>query len=284
METRHHVLGRTVGALTAVLTMSLAACTGDGASEDADSTGETSAETTPSPTPTPAPRPVVDACYRLTLQQLDEAQLDVAAVPCTQPHTTQTYLMATLPADLDPLDGSAVAAAADRRCRTGLAPWLRATPARLALSRARHAWFVPDEDDLAAGARWLRCDVAVTRRDTALLNLPEQARGLLKNDASLDRYGRCARTDQAGIAAGEGGRVCSLPHTWRAVAARRLGTAGDAYPGAAVRRDVLGRCEQPARAFTGNSTGDIAVGWLPPSRAGWAAGDRFGLCWTRTRE
>ncbi|WP_370618922.1 septum formation family protein [Mumia qirimensis] len=284
MVTRHRVIVRALGALTAVLTVGLTACTGDGSSDEPDATGTTSSPSA-SPTPTAAPRPVVDACYRLTPAQLDEAQLDVAPVPCTQPHTTQTYLVAMLPDEVDPADGAAVATAADRGCRAALRPYLRATPARLALSRATYAWFVPSDDDLEAGARWLRCDVAVSRSDTTLLPLPVKAHGLLRNDGALDRYGRCARTGRAGIAAGEGGRACALPHTWRAVAARRLGAARDAYPGgAAVRQDVLSRCEQPAREFTDNSTADIDVGWLPPSRAAWASGDRFGLCWTRTRD
>lgn len=78
--------------------------------------------------------------------------------------------------------------------------------------------------------------------------------------------------------------MCALPHTWRAVSATRLGASADPFPGPSVRGDVLDRCEDAARAFTGNSTGDIDVGWLAPTRSAWAGGQRFGLCWTRTRD
>ncbi|MGH1562491.1 septum formation family protein [Mumia sp. DW29H23] len=284
MAARNHVLTRAVVALVAASTLTLSACSGDDSSGEPEATATGESSPSASATPTVAPEPALGACYRLTVAQLTEAHPEAAPVPCTQPHTTQTYLMTTLSGIAEPIDATAVAATAQRQCRGALRAYLRATPARLALSRATSAWFVPTDDDLEAGARWLRCDVAVSRTDTTLMNLPENAAGLLRRDAALDRYGRCASTDQAGIAAGRGGRVCALPHTWRAVSARRLGAAGDPYPGASVRGAVLDRCEDAARAYTDNSTGDIDVGWLPPSRAEWAAGDRFGLCWTRTRE
>ncbi len=210
--------------------------------------------------------------------------MDAAAVPCSQPHTTQTYAVTTLSGITSPDDAAAIAATAERLCRAGLRGYVAATAGRLALSRVTHAWFVPTQEDLEAGARWLRCDVAVLRTDTTLVNLPASARGLLRRDSALNRFGRCARTNAAGIASGQGGRVCALPHTWRAISAQRLGAAADPYPGRAVRGNVLGRCEGVARDYTGNSTGDIAVAWRPPSRAQWVAGDRFGLCWTQTRD
>ncbi|MBW9206430.1 septum formation family protein [Mumia sp. zg.B17] len=282
MPARTPVAGRAVVALVAASAITLSACTGGDGSDDPGSraTGDSPSA---SPSPTTAPEPIAGACYRLSAPQLAEAQVGVAPVPCTQPHTTVTYLVTSLSGITEPIDATALAANAERRCRAALRTFVRATPARLALSRVRSAWFVPSDQDLDAGARWLRCDLAVSRTDTTLMRLPAQAAGLLRRDSALDRYGRCARTDLAGVRAGRGGRVCALPHTWRAVAARRLGTARTPFPGPSIRGEVLGRCEGAARAFTDNSTRDIEVGWLPPDRAAWAQGQRFGLCWTRTR-
>lgn len=265
--------------LAAVVALTLAGCSGD----DRDDPGGADA-TTPSASPEPAAAPAAGACYRLSRAQLDEAHVDAAAVACPQPHTTQSYAVTTLAGISAPDDAAAIAATAERQCRAGLRAYVGATAGRLALSRVTYAWFVPTQDDLDAGARWLRCDVAVLRTDTTLVNLPRDARGLLRRDSALNRYGRCARTNAAGISAGRGARVCALPHTWRAIAARRLGAAADPYPARAVRGNVLGRCEGVARDYTDNSTGDISVAWRPPSRAQWVAGERFGLCWTQTRD
>lgn len=269
-------------ALVATLTLALTACSGEDADEpDAPKDDDT---TSASPSPAFAPAPPVGACYRLSQPQLSEAHPEAPPVPCAQPHTTQTYAVTTLAGITAPVDSTAVAATADQQCRAGLRRFVAATPARLALSRVSYAWFVPTQDDLDAGSRWLRCDVAVLRTDTTLVSLPADARGLLRRDRALNRYGRCARTNAAGISTGAGGRACALPHTWRAIAARRLGAAAAPYPGRSVRGDVLGRCEQVSRDYTGNTTGDISVAWRPPTRAQWAAGERFGLCWTRTRD
>ncbi|KHL12051.1 putative regulator of septum formation [Mumia flava] len=294
---RHHRQHRAVrGAFAATATLALlalGACTGSddepGAETSADATSEeadpddggtASEQATASATPTVAPPPADAACYRVTFAETQEAQNDAAGVACGQRHNAQTFHVGRLSATAPP---AAVVSEARDTCRRQLRRHVGATTERLALSRVESTFYVPSDEDLAAGARWLRCDVVVKRTADTLARLPRRSAGMLSDDEALDRWGACAKTGESGLNEGRGQRICDLDHTWRAIDAQRLGSGDDPYPGRSeVRGDVLERCEDPARAWTGNETGDIAVGWRPPTRAAWAAGERFGLCWTRT--
>lgn len=259
---------------------------GDPGSSSADSAAKTSA--TPTPTPTAAPAPARGACYNLATSQLFDAHSSVGPVSCKGHHTTQTYLVTKLGAatigDPDAINSAAIIDAADRKCVRALRAHLGANRTRLALSRFTYAWFVPQEADFKLGAKWLRCDVASRHGTSTLAALPRKTAHLLDSDEALNRWGTCAKASSRGLQAGKGQRICAAKHNWRAISIRTLRKASAPWPGdKAVRRGVLKRCEKAARSFTGNTTGTLVVGWLPPTRTQWQDDRRYGLCWAKTQ-
>lgn len=282
-------------AATAVLvTAAATACSqntetaNDPATTTTASPSATTSTPEPTATPTAAPPPEDGACYDLTADQTTAAHSIVPPVRCKARHTTQTYAVGRLSkaaiGDPAAVDTDAIVTAAEATCARRLPGHLDATANRLALSQLTYAWFVPPESQLALGARWLRCDVVARRTSSTLSALPRTSAGLLGSDASLDSWGTCAKGTGRALQAGRGQRICGDRHDWRAIDVRRLGQAGDSWPGdKAVRAGVLARCEKAGRTFTGNTTGTVEVGWLPPNRAQWKDGRRYGLCWVKTR-
>lgn len=244
----------------------------------------------PSPTTpaaTAAPAPAVGSCYALTAGALQTAHDASPTVPCTADHTARTFVVETLTdddlGDPEAVDTELLARRADERCRAALPAEVGAETRTLALSRLRSAWFVPTEDDLALGARWLRCDVVALRDESTLAQLPDDTADMLATEDRLERWRTCAQASLAQLQAGQGQRMCALEHDWRTVGTRRVGDASDPWPGdAAARGRVLERCEGQVRAYVDDPLATVTVGWLPPTEAQWAEGARFGLCWART--
>lgn len=119
--------------------------------------------------------------------------------------------------------------------------------------------FTPGQAQLERGARWVRCDV-VARTGNQLIELPA-AQPLLAKGVP-EQLRSCQ--DAAGVDVS-----CGRPHSYRVEAVYRA--AGNDYPDptryAAAAR---GRCQE--------LTGKAGNFWQPPSRQGWAAGDRFIRC------
>ena len=241
--------------------------------------------TTPEPTETTAPPgpeepgPAVAECRRLPR---NEALLGVSlrtspVVRCSQGHNAQTYFVGRL-------DDAAVKAAlrGDRarvyakvadRCRRQLTQWLGGDGSDLALSQFRFVVGVPTMTDLAAGARWLRCDAVVRRTERSFEPLPRNTRGVLASGRA-ERYRLCIKGDI------EDGNtvVCSLPHRWRSASAVRLGSPAADFPGGNVvtaqMRDI---CATRVRAYLG-TTSAFDYGWTRPTKSAWETGDRYGVC------
>lgn len=280
------LVSQTVRLIAVVALVTAAGCSGPSA-ETADSSKPDKA-TAPSPTQTAAPAPGADACYQLVAADVDRAHNESTPVPCTSRHTSQTYVVDTLAAatigDPQDIDGDALLAAAEQRCRSALPEQVGGSAKDRALSRVTFAWFVPSEAEIAKGADWVRCDVVASRDDTDLATLPRSSKDLLAPDEALERWGICARATAAELQAGKGQRMCAVTHNWRAVSTYRLGDADAAWPGEkSVGGRILQRCEKPVRAFLDDSTGAVTVGWLPPTSAQWAQGRRSGLCWANTK-
>lgn len=237
-------------------------------------------------TPPPSPPPKEGACYTLRLGHLTDAHDDSPPVKCRKKHTSQTFLVTTLPrktvGDPESINTKEIAQAADQRCSRALHQHLGGDKEALNLSRLRSAWFVPDEEEFARGARWLRCDVVAYRTTNKLATLPRKTAHLLEPSDALDEWGTCAKASTRGLEAGEGQRMCAIPHNWRAIETRKLGKKSDRWPGAkSVREDVLDHCEEAVRSFTGNETETANVGWLPPTKKQWRSGQRYGVCWAK---
>lgn len=233
----------------------------------------------PEPTPVPAPAPPVGACYNLTVADGLELSTGAAAVPCGHRHTSVTVAVSRLkqPADGSPLPLESVSA--QRRiaksCKAKVDAHVGGSRESRRLSRVQAVWFSPSASEAETGARWYRCDLVIAGDPTNFAALPRKTRGLLNGDGAR-RYGTCGT---AAPGATEFRRVsCSRPHTWRARASINL-PAGSKYLSkkAGAGADAACRDIEAQRAVTATR---LRWSFEWPTKAQWAAGQRYGLCWT----
>ncbi|HET8718829.1 MAG TPA: septum formation family protein [Nocardioidaceae bacterium] len=301
-------------ATTAATTVTVAAvllqsaCTGDGSPQPAQSppqsagSGTASAGTaaddgtttrggaSPKALRAPPPEPPEEgACYRLTLEEASKASSDREPVPCGSRHTSVTLHVGHLRGGgteaegTTPPDTQAILDQVSRVCPRHLARTIGGDRSERRLSRLKAVWFTPDEEQLAAGADWFRCDaVALAGRDRlAPLPRPKRLDGLLDRGNALARWGTC------GTAAPGSDRfqrvICSSRHSWQAVATLHL-AGGDKYPGRrTVRRAGDDRCRDLVRSLADSSL-RFRYGWEWPSRDQWQAGQHYGLCWAPSNQ
>ena len=76
--------------------------------------------------------------------------------------------------------------------------------------------------------------------------------------------------------------MCNQSHTYRAVAALRLGAEDASYPGESVTKDDGSqRCDDFVSDLLGVG-GGYSYAWTYPSSEDWDNGQRFGYCWNKT--
>jgi hypothetical protein len=76
--------------------------------------------------------------------------------------------------------------------------------------------------------------------------------------------------------------MCTQAHTYRAIAAIRLGAADAAYPGTGKTLSAGKQQCQHLVAQQLGVTGGFTFSWTYPSNDDWIAGQRFGYCWNQT--
>jgi hypothetical protein len=286
-------------ALAAVLTVAGCGLFGGGSGDAADAPSDESSsesafdETEPSTGPPDrtarprpeAPRPVVGDCRRLDWRDTRRAITDAGSDPtrCNTAHTAETFARGTLDVvpgsggepDTRRLGGTSV------QCRSALVDWLGGDDAAYELSMFAYVLAVPTAEDLAAGARWWRCDVFATDRPGELTRLRDTTRRALAG-RTADRWATCvrgkldARPEQV---------LCRGRHDWRGVSAHRLGGRGADYPGRNVVADRMRKtCQDEIGAYEGDPLEGFDYGWLRPALADWRAGQRFGFCFAQTRD
>ncbi len=253
----------------------------------AEAPGQLDDPTTPSTTPTstrddgsldmlPTP-PAEGTCRRLTVADLTRAVDDSARTSCREPHTARTIRVGALDArvlDRSGADAPAVAEQAGAQCDRAFARYVGGDIEDRRLSRLQPVWFTADEQAIAAGALWVRCDVVAYLTDERLATLPRDLAGVLDGDGG-SRLGLCStRAPQAERARNV---ACSLPHTWRAFSVIPLG--GRSWPGVAtVREQGDERCSKRARSEQGNPD-EWRYGWQWPTQEQWRTGRTYGYCW-----
>ena len=264
--------------LTATLiatVLSLSACS---SSDQPKAAGPTSASPTSAPSPPPAPPR--HACYALDFAQAAEPTTSAPPVPCRSGHTAATIAVGTI----DPVaDGHLLAVDSDtvqrqiaNRCRARLASYLGGDEQTRRLSRLAVVWFSPSLSQSDQGATWFRCDLVALAGHDQLAPLPRRTRDLLAADGALDRYGTCGTA--APSAAHFQRVICSAPHTWRARATIDL-PRGSRYLSKAAGAAADASC----RDIESRAASDVlklkwSFEW--PTQDQWAAGQRYGYCWT----
>lgn len=277
-NTRRRLLTALATLLVAVLALSGCAA-GNSADEPAsESSPGASSSTTEAAVKVPkAPRN--GACYRLDVRDAAKSASTADPVPCTKPHTTKTIHVGRLGAEGKVAPDFRNASVRDRltaTCNREAHAFLGGDLADRRLSRLQVVWFAPTQQELAEGARWMRCDVLALGRSDSLMTLPRlKMQGVLDRAAGADTFGLCG-TASPGTRGFE--RVaCGLRHSWAAISTIPISDA-KRYPGVAkVRAAGDQACSDQVNART--SELKFAYGWEWPTLAQWKAGQRFGYCW-----
>ncbi|QZY30279.1 septum formation family protein [Nocardioides coralli] len=248
----------------------LASCSGDDQGTNVDPAQVDAVET-----------PELGACRVLTPQDVAQPSNATRTVPCSEPHTAETYAVGQLPAELDDVayDDEALGRFAYSTCSEKFEKFVGGDESLVMRSVVSWAWFRPSETAWDDGARWYRCDIVGGGDNSAeYVDLPPTSKGLLQGKVD-DKWLVCA--DGATVSAAA--RVpCSEPHSWRAVTTIKLGEPEDDYPGDRVvevrTRDF---CDSSVGAVLGYPVKyDFAYTWF--HEAEWEVGNRRSVCWAKT--
>lgn len=252
-----------------LLTLLLTACSGGSDHKapvkkvDTDGDGKVDTPVTKVTELPPDPRfgmPQVGQCHAMTRAQSRTPVATTTAIPCRRRHTTVVAYVGLVRKAITSRTPIAKRQKVARRlCQPAFNRAAGGTPADRATTLLTWTFFTPAAAQVERGARWVRCDV-LARSGKQLVPLPPAA-PLLK--AGIPEPLRVCQTG-AGLDVS-----CGRPHQFRVDKVFRV--AGAAYPDlTAFTLTARTRCEQ----LTGRPGGY----WQPPSRPGWASGDRFVRC------
>jgi hypothetical protein len=224
--------------------------------------------------------PKLGACYRLSPEDTREPSNASEPVPCTAPHTAETFAIGTLPESTgEDYDSPDHGQWIFRRCGRAFERFLSADESLTMRIQLSWAWFRPSERGWDKGARWYRCDLVGGPDDTTKYrDLPRTAKGLFRARPP-EEWLTCAR----GATVMDSTKVpCSEQHDWRAVTTIKLGTPEDRYPGDRM-------VEVRSRDYCSDSVGawmnypvDYEFGYTWFREAEWQAGNRRSICWAKT--
>ncbi|MCW2867495.1 MAG: Septum formation [Marmoricola sp.] len=224
--------------------------------------------------------PRLGACYVLAPEDTASPTSTSPPVPCTQPHTSETFAIGTLPASTgDGYRDQAHGRWVYTTCEKAFEKFLALDESRALRVTLSWAWFRPSEADWKDGRRWYRCDVVGgTAEATSYQRLPRTARGLFRAKPP-EQWSLCAQGPSV-LASKK--LPCTRPHDWRAVTTVKLGAPKAAYPG-----DRLVQVQ--SRDFCSDSVGawmnypvDYEFGYTWFHEAEWKAGNRRAICWAKT--
>lgn len=226
--------------------------------------------------------PAVGGCRNLEVKDTAEPTNASPLVPCTEPHTAETFAAGDLPGELHDVgyQDEELDRWAYRTCSDALVSYVGADESTVMRSILSWVWFRPSEKAWDDGARWYRCDVVGGAVSKTLLDLPTTTRGLMAR-ANDNHWMACAR----GKSVAEGAKVpCNKPHEWRAVTTIKVGEAEEAYPGdEAVVATTKAFCSDSVGAWL-DYPSDYDYGYTWFGEAEWEAGNRRSVCWARTRQ
>lgn len=224
--------------------------------------------------------PANGVCRVLAPADLTARVNDGAPVPCSTPHTAQTFAVARFPASVGvDYQSAKVGGYAYRLCAPAFESYLGATDSLVLRVQLSWAWFGPTPDAWKRGARWFRCDVVgAPPAQSSVTDIPENVRDLLVGFPP-DQWLTCAT---GAVFSARTEVSCAQPHTWRAVTAIKLGQPNDPYPGdhlSEIRANTY--CSDAIAAYF-NYANTYEFGYTVFHEAEWRAGNRRAVCWAKT--
>ncbi|GAA3827255.1 hypothetical protein [Nocardioides panacisoli] len=213
--------------------------------------------------------PAEGSCHDLTYAEgLNAADPD-PAVDCTEAHTSVTLAVVKFAKAPDWSDVGALYRRSQEKCVRGEILVFGAEPKALQSSAYSEWLFVPSKAQRDAGAKWVRCDIALAEGKT-LQPLPTDGPPQLGPLPLDDSLARC----RAGKPLGFLVVACSGPHTQGA--APLIKRPGGTYPGT---KRMHAWTYQRCHAKLGRSLG--VYEW--PTKPMWRHGLRFSTCFRKTR-
>jgi hypothetical protein len=267
-----------------ILAFALSSCGGGATTPEAKGTGADPTIGTKHSSAVAAPEPPkVGECRDLSYSDISLYTNESRPQPCSKPHTGYTFAVEQLPDDVAfagvNIENDAVQGAAADACQQAYVAYIGGGTAERALTRLTVTYFVAKQAGFDAGAHWVRCDIVALQSDDSLGDLPRKLEGFLDHGHTGD-YDVCSRGDPS--MSGSMLVMCAQDHSYRAVAALRLGDSNAPYPG---EQATLLQGKQDCRQAIGDLlgiTGGFTFSWTYPSASDWSAGQRFGYCWNQT--
>jgi len=220
---------------------------------------------TPSAKPGPDHhRPDVGACYDYGIRGLLAISGPRREVSCDDSHRAVTVAVPGLTGDIDRKNPLAAFDQIGTRCYRALYRALGGTQESRALTAYGLSFYIPTQDELDRGARWVRCDMLLLGGNK-LMPLPDP----LLTATPDDSVALCLPDEVARAT------VCAREHRYRATGV--VAVKGDTYPGEAkLNRMGQRRCD--TRTTSGRYL------WRYPSALSWRAGRHVITCFTKTRD
>ncbi|WP_170285941.1 septum formation family protein [Nocardioides rubriscoriae] len=215
-----------------------------------------------------ADKPAVGSCHALTLAEAAKATDPDPVVDCATSHTSRTFAVPSVPDGVDMGDNDALSKVVTRKCVPAYATAVSTNIKKRLLSAYFYVWFAPTQQQIDAGARWVRCDLALSG-GKSLVPLPEAKTPALGTTPFPDVEARC----YTGRAGGFRPLSCSRAHRFRARSVYSM--TGRAYPSQAKRQRVAERRCRPVAGQRWTVFG--------PSQEQWKAGFKYFVCTTATR-
>jgi hypothetical protein len=206
--------------------------------------------------------PKVGQCHQLGYRQALDVSDDKAPVPCSRRHDLQTIAVMTSPTSLAGLSAEQLNAATD----VCIPAFLEAEgrPLTRGATTAYDLWtYVPTAAQRAAGARWIRCDVALWR-GAGLAPLPRHRLPRHIVPAHIDDRVRACLTKQRWTT------TCDQTHSYRVMKSFEIHQA--AYP---TREQFIAAAQRRCPA------GWSEVFWTRETV--WSYGKHTVTCYRRTR-
>lgn len=210
--------------------------------------------------------PLVGSCHWLTHAEAYADSEPKPPVDCSV-HNTETIGVPRLPSWLSWNDERRLGRFAARRCSAALLAYFGGRAKAVQMSAYDIYWFMPTTQQRIAGARWLRCDLALLspRKVPTLASEPTLGRLPLSDAAA-----RCRKGKASGFAVVR----CVEAHAFRATYAVKY--PGKKYPGA---RRLVSWTIRKCQARMPRSAGFYEI----PYRLEWAVGLRRSVCLKRTK-
>ena len=140
-------------------------------SKDAGSKNTTRSQASAKPTEPAGPaylaKPKVGECHALTVKDIRANTETKKPVPCSERHTTVTVAVVTATKATTAGKGDARTFAVGKACGPGFTKFLGSDSKTRAKTLYSLAWFNPTKAQASKGAKWMRCDVALTAANRA---------------------------------------------------------------------------------------------------------------------